>query len=215
VDGTRDGSMGAAEVGGDGTTTDASVAYVVLDVVSDAPLTSVSSFRVKVVAADGTTRTLAFAQSPPANLDPVTVTRLTVPLVESEIGPSGFEVDAFDLVGCRVATGSAAAVARAGASIHVAVRIHLTETCVSKDGGATDGGGPDAARDRNEGEDCAWTGDCVSELVCVAVGADRKCRAACRCDAQASTCTAASDCSTPGTQCRPLAGNAVDGVCLP
>jgi hypothetical protein len=141
-DGARDGSMAdhdsgggtdaAVDVGGDGTTADVRVAYIVLDVQSadPAPLTPVSYFRVEVLAADGTMRTFAFAQDPPANLDRVTVTPLTVPLVESEIGPGAFEVDAYDVVGCKVATGSAVAVARPGVSTHVAVPIHTAATCV-------------------------------------------------------------------------------------
>jgi hypothetical protein len=73
---------------------------------------------------------------------------------------------------------------------------------------------PDATLIGDEGADCAGASKCKPGLICNVMGATHQCRALCRCDARAGTCTAhQNDCPT-GKSCAVLTNDTRFGVCL-
>jgi hypothetical protein len=73
---------------------------------------------------------------------------------------------------------------------------------------------PEKTRTGTDGSDCTGSAQCAPGFICNMMGATRKCRAVCRCNATGMTCTAPNDCKMAGTSCVPLTNDTVFGVCM-
>jgi hypothetical protein len=67
----------------------------------------------------------------------------------------------------------------------------------------------ESTRTGKENAPCSSTAQCAPGFLC-----EQTCRAVCLCNAQNSACTAANDCPTSGTSCKPVSGQTIYGVCL-
>jgi hypothetical protein len=73
---------------------------------------------------------------------------------------------------------------------------------------------PEQSRVGTDGADCTGGAQCAPGYICNLMAGAKKCRALCRCDAEAGTCTAPNDCRSPGKACNALTNDTMFGVCL-